>query len=260
VDVLDALAGARARGERVVLVTVLAVDGDAPSRPGAKLVVGLDGVLAGTLGCAEFDAAGMALAGEALAGDVPLRVRRTFSGEEAHGAERALELFAEPQLPEPAVLVLGSNPLARALAALSRQLGRRTLLIAPGGDAAVAAGVEVRADDPVRFLLKAPPGPEDAIVLSDHDAPWVEEVLRVALASRAPYVGMPGSRRHAPLVVRRLREAGVPEEHVSRLRSPVGLDIGSRSPEEIALSILAEVLAVSRGRPGGPMLRDWLAS
>jgi xanthine dehydrogenase accessory factor len=257
VDVFDALARARARGDRVVLVTVLAVDGDAPSRPGAKLVVGDGGVLAGTLGCSEFDTAGVALAREALSGPAPLRRRQVFGRDEAHGRERALELFAEVQAPEPAVLILGSNPIARALAALTRLLGRRAVLIAPGGDAAVPGGVEVRADDPVRALLAAPPGPQDAVVVSDHDASWVDESLRVVLASDAFYVGMLGSRRHAPLAVRRLRDAGVPQAHLARLRSPVGLDIGSQTPEEIALSVLAEIVAVERDRSGGPMTLDW---
>jgi xanthine dehydrogenase accessory factor len=257
VDVFDALSKARGRGERVVLVTVLAVDGDAPSRPGAKFVVGDDGVLAGTLGCSEFDAAGVDLAGQALLAEAPLRRRLTFASEEAHGQERALELFAELQLPEPAVIVLGSNPVGRSVVGLARVIGRRAVLVSPGGDTAVTGGVEVKADDPVRYLLAAPPGPRDAVLVSDHDAPWVDEVLRVLLASEAFFVGMLGSRRHAPEAVRRLRSGGTPEEHIARLRSPVGLDIGSRNPEEIALSIMAEIVAVERGRHGGSMGLDW---
>jgi xanthine dehydrogenase accessory factor len=254
-DVYDALARARARGERVALVTVLAVEGDVPSHPGAKLVVASGGVIAGTLGCSEFDAAGVELAGEALAGQAgPLRRRLDFPG---HGRARAIELFAEVHDPEPAVLVLGANPVGRAVAHLSRLIGRRVVLVAPGGDAAVREGVEVRADDPVRYLLAAPPGQQDAIVLSDHDAAWVDEALRVALASDAGYVGMLGSRRHAPEAVRRLRDSGVPEAHIARLRSPVGLDIGSRTPEEIGLAIVAEILAVERDRAGGPLRLDW---
>jgi xanthine dehydrogenase accessory factor len=256
-DVYDALAKARGRGRRVVLVTVLAVEGDAPSHPGAKLVVGEQGVLAGTLGCSEFDTAGVALAGEALEAGEPQRRREDFGG---HGAERVIELFAEVHEPEPAVLVLGANPVARAVADLSRSVGRRVVLVAHGGDVAVGAGVEVRADDPARYLLAAAPGPHDAIVVSDHDAPWVDEVLRVALASDAFYVGMLGSRRHAPMAVRRLRDSGVPEPHLARLRSPVGLDIGSRTAEEIALSIVAEIVAVERDRPGGSMRLDWNAT
>jgi len=253
-DVFDALARARARGERVVLVTVLDVAGDAPSHPGAKLVVGDDGVLAGTLGCSEFDGAGIDLAGEALQAETPLRRRLEFG---THGYERTLELFAEVHTPEPAVIVLGANPVARAVAGLARTIGRRVVLVAPGGDTSVRAGVEVRADDPPRYLLAAPPGPHDAVVISDHDAPYVEEVLRIGLASEAFFVGMLGSRRHAPEVVRRLRERGTPEDHIARLHSPCGLDIGSRTPEEIALAIIAEIVATERGRTGGPMRLDW---
>jgi xanthine dehydrogenase accessory factor len=264
VEVYDALARARGRGRTVVLVTVLAVEGDAPSHPGAKLVVGgeADGedaveVLAGTLGCSEFDTAGLTLATEALAADGPLRRTVDFPG---HGRERAIELFAEVHHPEAAMLVLGANPVGRAVADVAVLLGRRTVLVAPGGDTGVRSGVEVKADDPGRYLLAAPPGPRDAIVVSDHDAPWVDEVLRIALASEAPYVAMLGSRRHAPEAVRRLRDAGVPERSIARLRSPAGLDIGSRTPEEIALSIVAEVVAVERGRDGGSMTIDWSAT
>ncbi len=252
----DALARARARGERVVLVTVLGVGGDAPSYPGAKLVVGDDGVLAGTLGCSEFDGAGVDLAGEAMQVEAPVRRLLEFG---THGHERTLELFAEVHIPEPAVIVLGANPVARAVADFARAVGRRVVLIAPGGDTGVCAGVEVKADDPPRYLLAAPPGPHDAVLISDHDAPYVEEVLRIALASDAFFVGMLGSRRHAPEVIRRLREREMPEAHIARLHSPCGLDIGSRTPAEIALAIVAEIVAAERGRAGGSMSMDWPA-
>jgi xanthine dehydrogenase accessory factor len=252
--VFDALARARGAGRRAALVTVLSVEGEAPSHAGAKLVVGPDGAEAGTLGCAEFDSAGVDLAREALASGGTVRRRVVFGG---HESERALELFAEVQEPEPAVIVIGSTPVGRAVAGLVRFLGRRAILVAPGGDAAVAPGVEVRADDPARNLLAAPPGPGDAVVVSDHDAPWVDEALRVALASAARYVGMLGSRRHAPRAVRSLRDAGVPETHIARLHSPCGLDIGSRTAEEIALSVVAEIVAVERGADGGSLRIDW---
>jgi xanthine dehydrogenase accessory factor len=97
----------------------------------------------------------------------------------------------------------------------------------------------------------------DAIVVSDHDAPWVDDVLRVALASPVGFVGMLGSRRHAPDAVQRLRDSGVDSGQLARLHSPCGLDIGGRTPGEIALSIVAEVVANERGRSGGPMTLDW---
>lgn len=253
-ELYDALARARGRGEPAVLVTVLEVEGQAPSHPGAKLVATDSGAVAGTLGCSEFDHVGEELAREALSSGAPIRRRVTL---DEGGQPRALELFAEVHHPQPAVLVLGSTPVGREVCALARRLDRRVTLVSPGGDATVAPGVEVRADDPARSLLHGPPGFEDAVLVSDHDAAWAAEALRVALASDARYVGMLGSRRHAPDAVRTLREQGVPETHIARLRAPVGLDIGSRSPAEIAVSIIAEVLAVERDRPGGPLGIDW---
>ncbi|HUH06318.1 MAG TPA: XdhC family protein [Egibacteraceae bacterium] len=247
-DVFDALARFRAKGEPVVLVTVLGAGAGAPSRPGAKLVVAREGVVAGTLGCSEFDSAAVELAGEALGGGPPLRRRLALEG---HGEERSIEVFAEVQAPEPELVVLGANPVARAVAALARMIDHRVVLVAPGGDAAVAPGVEVRADDPARYLLAAAPGETDAVVVTDHDAAWVDEALRVALASGAFFVGMLGSRRHAPAAVERLRRAGVPAAHLERLRCPCGLDIGGRTAEEIALSIVAEIVATEHGREGG---------
>lgn len=261
--IYDALAAARARGRRVVLLTVVDVVGDAASRTGAKMVADAEGAVAGTLGCSEFDAAGVALAAEALERGAAIRRRLDFPG---HGTERAVEVFAEVHEPQPALVVLGGTPVGRAVVALAAFVGRRAVLVAPGGDAAApvaraGAGavplVEVVADDPGRYLLAAPPGAHDAVLLSDHDAGYVDEALRIALASDAAFVGMLGSRRHAPQAVERLRRAGVPEAHLARLRAPVGLDIGSRTPEEIGLAIVAEVLAVERGRGGGPLGLDW---
>lgn len=253
-SVYDALGKARGRGERAVLITVFEVTENASSHTGAKMVVGPDGALAGSLGCSEFDTAGVTVAEEALRDGGPIRRRVEFGG---HGEERAIEVFAEVHEPEPAVLVFGANPIGEAVARQARLIGRRVCLIAPGGTTDVAPGVEVKADDPARYLLAAPPGPGDAVLLSDHDAPYVEEVLRVALASDAMFVGMLGSRRHAPDAVRRLRESGTPEANIARLRAPVGLDTGGRSPSEIALSIVAEILATEHDRDGGRMGLDW---
>ena len=241
VDVFTALTEATDRGRRAVLVTVVAVAGEAPSRPGAKLVVSDGTVLAGTLGCSEFDTAGVELAASLAAGDAPALRRRVVFG---HGEERALELFAERYDPLPGITVVAATPVGRAVTALAELVGRRVALLD---------------EDVPQALAERPPGPRDAVVVTDHDAPYVDEVLRIALAGEAFFVGMLGSRRHAPEVVGRLRAAGVPAEQLARLRSPCGLDIGSRTPAEIALSIVAEIVAAERGRDGGRLGVDWSA-
>lgn len=235
---LEALAAARDVGHAAVLVTVIEVGGDAPSHAGAKLVVTRAGDVAGSLGCSEFDAAGRALADELLAPAAAPSARRTlrFPG---HGQDdRAIEVFAERYDPPARVVVVGDNPVGRCVAQLAEFVGRRVELVdAP----------------PLRKLT-----PADAVVISDHDAPWVDEVLRTALRSAASYVGMLGSRRHAPTVVARLEEAGLDRAHIARLRAPVGHDLGGKTPELIALSVVAEIVAEAHGRPGGPIERAWL--
>jgi len=235
-DIMQAVTSARESGRRSVLVTVIAVEGEPPSYAGAKLAVTNGQVLAGTLGCSEFDTAGVALA-EELAGSgqsATLRRRMAFG----HGQEQALELFAELHEPVPAVIVFGDNPIARGVQELVEFLGRRAVVLHDDGQVA---------------FQKAPAGPADAVVLSDHDAPYVDAVLKQALAGPAFFVGMLGSRRHAPIVMQRLRDDGVPADQVDRLHSPCGLDIGSLGPAEIALSVVAEIVAVDRGRTGGAM-------
>ncbi len=251
---IEALAQARRQGRRVALVTVLAVEGDAPSHPGAKLLADATGAIAGTLGCSEFDTAGLELARQALEGRRTVRRRLDFPG---HGRERAIELFAEVSEPEPEVIVVGANPVGRAVADVAIAAGRRVRLIADSGDLGERPGLEVAIGAPAEVLADRGLHASDAVVVSDHDAPWVDDVLRLALATDARFVGMLGSRRHAPEAVERLRAHGVGEAQLARLHSPCGLDIGSRTPGEIGLSIVAEIVAAERDRSGGPMTIDW---
>lgn len=131
------------------------------------------------------------------------------------------------------ILVLSDNPIARAIEAIGSTAGREVL-------------VEV-ADDGGPGLQ---PRPGDAVVLCDHDAPDAGRVLRAALASQASYVAMMASRRRAAGLVGELRGEGV---DVSRLHVPAGHDLGGKRPGEIALSVVAEIVAESYDRPGGPM-------
>jgi xanthine dehydrogenase accessory factor len=131
------------------------------------------------------------------------------------------------------ILVLSDNPISRSIAVIASTLGRTVLVEA--------------ADDGGPGL---DPGPGDAVVLCDHDAPDAPAVLRAALASPASYVAMMASRRRAAGLLAELAEEGV---DVAALHVPAGHDLGGRSPGEIALSVMAEIVAESHGRPGGPM-------
>lgn len=131
------------------------------------------------------------------------------------------------------ILVLSDNPIARAIAVIASTVGR-TVLVESADDG--GPGLD--------------PQPGDAVVLCDHDAPDAPAVLRAALASDAAYVAMMASRRRAAGLLDELVADGVA---VTSLHVPAGHDLGGRGPGEIALSVVAEIVAESYGRPGGPM-------
>jgi xanthine/CO dehydrogenase XdhC/CoxF family maturation factor len=146
--------------------------------------------------------------------------------------------------PPPGRLVaVTDNPIGRAVAAIGEIAGRRTTLL-----------VDEDADQtPLQWLADHPLDEADAFVLCDHDTPGMEALLRAALDGKAGYVAMMGSRRRAELVFAMLED--LPSQTLARLHVPAGLNTGGKLPGEIALSVVAEVVAWSHGRDGGPMKR-----
>jgi xanthine/CO dehydrogenase XdhC/CoxF family maturation factor len=140
------------------------------------------------------------------------------------------------------VVVVTDNPIGRAVVQIARIAGRRTTLL-PDEDVD---------QSPLEWLSDHPLGERDALVLCDHDTPEMDSVLRHGLAGRAGYVAMMGSRRRAEKVLSTLAESVSPEM-LARLHIPAGLNTGGKAPGEIALSVIAEIVAVSYGRDGAPM-------
>lgn len=131
------------------------------------------------------------------------------------------------------ILVLSDNPISQAIVAIASAVGREVVVEA-GDDG--GPGLDPRAGD--------------AVVLCDHDAPDAPAVLRAALGSEATYVAMMASRGRAAGVLAELVDEGV---DVSALHVPAGHNLGGKAPGEIALSVVAEIVAEAYGRPGGPM-------
>jgi xanthine dehydrogenase accessory factor len=225
-SVEEDLASRVARGEEVVLATVIKLDGEPPSQRGAKLLMSRSAALAGTLGCSEFDSAALGDAGDiATSGSPQLR---TYSHDLG-----SIEVYLEPYAAAPTLVVFASTPVGRALARWAPDVGFRALLV-----------------DSPRDLPETLSG-ELYVVHTNHDAPDLVEALQAVLPRSPRFVGLVGSRRHTGHHLEALRAKGVPEEVIARIQSPVGLDIGARSAEEIALSILAGLVAVRRGGSGG---------
>jgi xanthine dehydrogenase accessory factor len=163
-----------------------------------------------------------------------MRAYTSFEGEPGEGV---VEVFLEAFGGQRRLLVGSGGPVAEMLATLGGHLGLTVQTERALGAAAFAERL-------------AGLGAGDAVVFVDHDAPGLLDAVRRALAGKAAYIGVMGSRRHTPGFVAELRDGGA---DLRRLHSPTGLDIGARVPPEIALSILSEVLAATRGRAGGSL-------
>jgi xanthine dehydrogenase accessory factor len=140
-------------------------------------------------------------------------------------------------------VVVTHNHVAAGVAAIAAIVGRPTVVL-DHRDGHMS---------PDRWLEEDGLRPEDSLVVCDHDAPGALDVLRAGLRSQAAYVAMMGSRRRAEHVFAMLRDEGFDADTLSRLRVPAGLDIGGKAAGEIALSVMAEVVATSYDRGGGPM-------
>lgn len=250
-----------ADGRTFAMATVVAVRRPTSARPGASGIVHPDGTIEGWVGgsCAQPVVVREAL--RALADGQPrlLRLSRDGPGEgrRADGVVElvmtchsggTLEIYVEPHLPAPHLWVAGTTPIASALVALGAASGWRVTLFDPiASSEAFPAAEAVLADRELRTLeFAAPP----YVVIATQGV-WDEEAAAAALRRDVAYVGLVASPTRAAVVRTWLRdEADLAEERVAALRAPAGLDLGAETAEEIALSILSELVQVRRGRAG----------
>src|SRR5574337_632341 len=237
-----------AAGQRFVLVTVARTWGSAPRPAGAWLALRSDGALLGSVsgGCVEDDLVRRMAAGE-LAGDKPFLLRYGITREEAARCGLpcggTLELVVEPA-PDPALLAELAARMAQALDYAVTVCDPR---VEYTGEWDVSA-TELTTEMPDDAVLALAPDPHTAIVTLTHDPKLDDMALLEALKSPAFYVGALGSRRSTAARKARLLEYfDLTAEDIGRLRGPVGLPIGSRTPAEIAVAILAEMTAVKHG-------------
>ncbi|MEW6472763.1 MAG: XdhC/CoxI family protein [Actinomycetota bacterium] len=230
-------------GEEVVLATAVRTDGAPPCRPGQKLLLGPDGPLAGTLGCSEFDASAVDETKNLLASGEP--ALRTFTHDLG-----SVEVYLEPLRPRPRLVVLGATPVAEHLLRGGAELGYATVLVESRTERITPAhrAAAGRIESSMTDLAL---GPAVDAIHTDHDAPDIVDQLGPLLQAGVRFVGVMGSARHTAPHLEALRAAGCSDEELARLRTPVGLDLGARTPAEIALSILAGLLAARTGKTGG---------
>ena len=255
-ELTRALARVVEAGGAAVLATLV----EAERGVGAKVLFEAEGVRTGTTGDAALDGALEAHARAFL--DSRAEARTLRAEEFAPGLEawRGARLLFERVEPEPHLVVCGAGHVGAALARLAHAVGYRVTLVDDREEFVARSGFPEGAIGLVaargwartlKGVVGTGRGVYVAVVTRGHNED--EECMRAVLEARPDYVGMIGSRRRTNIVLGRLRESGVDEGLLKEVRAPVGLDLGAVSPEEVALAILAEVVAHRRGGTGAPL-------
>ena len=267
IEVLDLVAQMKAAEESFVLATVVRTVSVTAAKAGAKAIIRPDGsIVAGWIGGGCARGAVLKAARDALADGVPRMVSvqpenllaelGVKAGEIREGVKFAsnmcpskgtMDIFVEPVLPHPSLVIFGASPVALSLAAQAKPLGYHVTLAAPTSDLVVTPEADLLIDG---FVL-GPLGDARRFVVVSTQGKGDEAALRAAVATEAIYHAFVGSRRKMASLREKLIADGVDSNRLDRVKAPAGLDLGAITPEEIAISILAEIVAVRRRRERG---------
>ena len=263
-DILDTISTRTAAGEPFALATVVRTVAATAAKAGAKAVILPDGTISeGWIGGGCARAAVLKAARDALADGRPRLVsvqppdaldqQGRKGGDEQGGVRFAtnmcpsqgtMDIFIEPVLPRPQVVICGSSPVAVAVAGLARRAGFAVTVCAPAAEQQTFGEADRRIEG---FALPVDEAGARYVVVSTQGR-GDEAALLAALAVDVDYVAFVGSRRKADTLKAILAQRGVAAERLAKLKAPAGLDLGAITPDEIAISIVAEIVAVRRGK------------
>ena len=259
-DLFARIAELQAAGRSVALATVVRTVGSVPRHEGTRMLVFPDGQIEGTVGGGDLESRVIRTALETLDGGAPKTLHYEFRDIEQGdvgvcGGE--MEVFVEAVKPSPTVVVVGGGHVGSSVAHLANWLGFRVVLtddrpefatpgVVPGADEHIQAPL---AELPSKIKITS----ETYILLTTRGLPIDVEGLPPLLDSEAGYIGVIGSKRRWDTCAKKLAEQGVPQEKIDRVVSPMGLELNAETPEEIAVSMLAEIIALRRGGSGEHM-------
>ncbi len=259
-ELLRELLGALDRRERCALVTVAAARGSTPREAGAKMLVYATGGTAGTIGGGGFEALVIKESLEVLAADVRQPKLKTYplheGASESFGAVCGGEVtvLIEPQAPAEALFLVGAGHCARALARLAGSCGWHVTVMdqRPELLADFPAASQIAQPSATEFISQRAWRPDEALVIVSHNYLVDRDALLAALRQAGMgYLGMMGSRRKVRLAFDEALAAGISPQRLNEVYAPVGLDLKAETPDEIAISVMAQILQVMRAAPGG---------
>ena len=250
-DVWAMLARWRSAGRVLVLLAVTETRGFTPRKTGARMLLAEDGETCGTIGGGAIEQAALLSARELLTGREASRTLRWHLTQELGmccGGEMTVRI--ERVEPDPRLVVFGAGHVGRALALLARGCGFRVTLVderPEWAEPARAPGVETVCRDPEAFARELERTARDYVVVVTHDHALDQRLVEVLLRRPLRFLGLVASVPKQRKFALRLRARGFADVDIARVRAPLGLAIGASTPEEIAVSAMAEVIATRRG-------------
>lgn len=265
-DIYEEIVALQREGRKGAVATIVNVRGSIPSFRSAKMLVRDDGSIAGTIGGGCVEAEVWQAARNVIANEKPCSLTFDLNQDPKYDTGLVcggtLEIFIEPVLPAPLLYIFGAGHVALELFKVAKNAGF-DVIVADDRDSYANAerfpgARQVIAGDFDETMAELMPSESTYIVIATRGHRDDMRILRWAVQMQARYIGMIGSRRKAITVVRELIAEGLKPELFERVHSPVGLDIGAITPEEIAVSIVAELIAIRRHAAGALPHMSWL--
>ena len=262
-DIFDEIVRLRRLGQKCALATIVDVRGSIPSFESAKLLVREDGSMLGTIGGGCVEAEVWNAAREVIDTEKPKHLHFSLGQDAAYDngliCGGQLDIFIEAVVPQPAAFIFGAGHISKSLAKVAALAGFLTAVIddreAFANRDRFPDADEIHAGDYEEIFPQLAINGSSYIVIVTRGHRDDMRVLRWAVGTEARYVAMIGSKRKVISVVRELQKQGVPAEAFDRLFAPMGFEVGAVTPEEIAVSVVAEMIAVRREPEGA-----WRAS
>jgi len=257
-DIFDEIVRLRRLGQKCALATIVQVKGSIPSFESAKLLVREDGSIFGTIGGGCVEAEVWTIAREVIETDRPRHLNFSLGQDAAYDngliCGGQLNVFVEAVVPQPRAYIFGAGHVSKSISKVATMAGFATVVIDDREAFANAErfpeAEELFADEYETIFPKLEVNSSSYIIIVTRGHRDDMRVLRWAATTNARYVAMIGSKRKTISVVKELEKEGIPRDAFEKLFAPMGLEIGAESPEEIAVSVVAEMIAVRR-KPEG---------
>jgi len=253
-DIYEELVRLRHLGQKCALATIVEVRGSIPSYESAKLLVREDGSMTGTIGGGCVEAEVWNAAREVISTEKPKHLTFNLGQDAAYDngliCGGQLDVFVEPVLPVPRAFIFGAGHISKSLSKVATLAGFSTVVVDnretfANRERFPEAG-EVYADEYEEVFPRLTVNENSYIIIVTRGHRDDMRVLKMAIATPARYIAMIGSKRKVINVIRELEKEGIPSDAFERIHAPMGFDIGAISPEEIAVSVVAEMIAVRR--------------